>query len=107
MRDGQLPGHSSGSFPCAAADSRDTANIELPTGTVDGAVRTAVAGALAAVIGEADPVRFEAAQAKPDLPERGWPVKALRAHDRVLRWVFEQIPVAPLRFGALIADWEV
>jgi hypothetical protein len=87
----------------AVAESRDTDHLDLPTG-IDGApVRTVVAGALAAVSGEVDPARFLAAQEKPDLHEQGWLAMALRAHDHVVRKVFAQIPVVPLRFGALVA----
>jgi len=37
------------------------------------------------------------------LNEKGWLAKAVRAHDRVVRRVFAQVPLVPLRFGALFA----
>jgi hypothetical protein len=62
-----------------------------------------VAGDLAAVAAEVDPALFEAAQANPDLNERGWLAGALEAHDELVRTVFAMIPLVPLRFGALVA----
>jgi len=87
----------------AIAEAQDLTGIDLPAGIDGTAVQTVVAGDLAAVTGEVDPARFKAAQENPDLQEQGWLAKALRAHDRVVRRVFAQIPVVPLRFGAHVA----
>jgi hypothetical protein len=86
----------------AVASARDVTGLDLPSG-IDGVpVQCVAAGDLAAVVGAVDPAVFHTARAKTDLTENCWLAGALRAPDRVVRRVFAQIPLVPLRFGALV-----
>ncbi len=87
----------------AIAGARDADAIEPPSGIDDSPVKTLAAGDLAAIAGEVDAARFEAAGKRADLSEGGWLAKAVRAHDRVIWQAFARAAVLPSRFGGLFA----